>query len=111
MHSIAFKPQTALKERAIMASYIVGVLSKHNLERYQDYAMAGFRLIDGVEVEVALAEQPEVLEGNFPGTSMIIMKFADKDAARKWYDSEGYQEVIPIRHASAETHFVITFQS
>jgi uncharacterized protein (DUF1330 family) len=42
---------------------------------------------------------------------MIIMKFADNDAARKWYDSEGYQEVIPIRQASADTHFVITFQS
>ena len=94
-----------------MASYIVGVLTKHNLERYQDYAMAGFRLIDGVEVEVGLADQPEVLEGSFPGTSIIIMKFADDAAARKWYDSEGYQEVIPIRQESAETHFVITFQS
>jgi len=94
-----------------MASFIVGVVSKHNLERYQDYAMAGFRLIDGVEVEVALAESPEVLEGDFPGTSMIIMKFADDDAARKWYDSEGYQEVIPIRHEAADTHFVITFRS
>ncbi len=94
-----------------MASYIVGVVSKHNLERYQDYAMAGFRLIDGVQVEVGLTDQPEVLEGNFPGTSIIIMKFADNDAARKWYDSEGYQEVIPIRQASADTHFVITFQS
>ncbi len=94
-----------------MASFIVGVVSKHDLDRYQDYAMAGFRLIDGVAVEVALAESPEVLEGDFPGTSMIIMKFADDDAARKWYDSEGYQEVIPIRHASADTHFVITFRS
>ena len=94
-----------------MASFIVGVVSKHDLERYQDYAMAGFRLIDGVAVEVALAESPDVLEGDFPGTSMIIMKFADDDAARKWYDSEGYQEVIPIRHASADTHFVITFRS
>lgn len=94
-----------------MASFIVGVVSKHDLERYQDYAMAGFRLIDGVAVEVALAASPEVLEGDFPGTSMIIMKFADDDAARKWYDSEGYQDVIPIRHASADTHFVITFRS
>lgn len=93
-----------------MASYLVGVVSKHNLERYQDYAMAGYRLIDGVEVEVALAENPTVHEGTFPGTSMIIMKFADDDAAEKWYKSEGYQEVIPIRRESADTHFVITFK-
>ena len=73
--------------------------------------MAGYRLIDGVEVEVALAEQPEVHEGDFPGTSIIIMKFADDDAAARWYRSEGYQEVIPIRHEAADTHFVITFQA
>ena len=108
---MSFKPQMALKGRTQRASYIVGVVSKHDLERYQDYAMAGYRLIDGVEVEVGLADQPEVLEGKFPATSIIIMKFADNDAARKWYDSEGYQEVIPIRQASADTHFVITFQS
>jgi uncharacterized protein (DUF1330 family) len=100
-----------MEGREDMASYIVGVVSKHDRERYHDYAMAGYRLIDGVSVEVALAEAPEVLEGTFPGTSMIIMKFADNEAAAKWYDSEGYQEVIPIRHASADTHFVITFQS
>lgn len=94
-----------------MASYIVGVVSKHDRERYQDYAMAGYRLIDGVAVEVALAEDPDVLEGEFPGTSMIIMKFADDDAARQWYDSEGYQEVIPIRRESADTRFVVTFKS
>ena len=39
-----------------MASYIVGVVSKHDLARYQDYAIAGFRLIDGVAVEVGLTD-------------------------------------------------------
>ena len=60
---------------------------------------------------MALAEQPEVHEGHFPGTSMIIMKFADDEAAARWYRSEGYQQVIPIRHEAADTHFVITFKA
>ena len=94
-----------------MASYLVGVVSKHDLARYQDYALAGYRLIDGVDVEVALAEAPEVHEGTLPGTSIVIMKFADNEAAARWYRSEGYQEVIPIRHEAAVTHFVITFQA
>jgi len=94
-----------------MASYMVGVVSKHNVEKYNEYAAAGYRLIDGVDVEVGLAENPETHEGEFPGTSIIIMKFPDDDAARKWYLSEGYQEVIPLRHASADTSFVITFNS
>jgi len=94
-----------------MASYLVGVVRKHDHEKYGEYAQAGFRLIDGLEVEVAFAEEPEVLEGTFPGTTIIIMKFADDEGARKWYFSEGYQEVIPIRQAAAETAFNITFKA
>ncbi len=94
-----------------MASYLVAVVNKHNVDKYNEYAEAGFRLIDGIEVEVAAAESPETLEGEFPGSSIIIMKFADAGAAREWYFSEGYQEVIPIRQASADTSFVITFDS
>ena len=56
-----------------MASYLVGVVKKHDFEKYGEYAAAGFRLIDGVKVEVAFAEDPEVLEGEFPGTTIIIM--------------------------------------
>ena len=94
-----------------MASYLVGVVEKHDLDKYGEYAAAGYRLIDGVEVEVAFAEDPEVLEGEFPGTSIIIMKFADDEGARNWYFSEGYQEVIPIRQAAADTAFNITFKA
>ena len=94
-----------------MASYLVGVVNKHNLEKYGEYAAAGFRLIDGVAVEVAIGENPEVLEGDFPGSTIIIMKFEDDDGARNWYFSEGYQEVIPIRQAAADTAFNITFKA
>lgn len=94
-----------------MASYMVGVVTKNNLEKYAKYAEAGYALIDGVEVEVGLTDAPETHEGEFPGTSIIIMKFAQDGAARKWYLSKGYQDVIPLRHAAADTEFVITFDS
>tara|TARA_R110000824_G_scaffold19504_1_gene75373 strand:+ start:11075 stop:11398 length:324 start_codon:yes stop_codon:yes gene_type:complete len=99
------------QEESGMASYMVGVVTKHNLEKYAEYAAAGFALIDGVKVEVGISDNPETHEGEFPGTSIIIMKFADDGAARDWYLSEGYQEVIPLRHAAADTAFVITFDS
>lgn len=94
-----------------MASYLIGVVNKHDLEKYAEYAAAGYRLIQGVAVEVVAAESPETLEGHFPGTSIIIMKFADDEGAREWYFSEGYQEVIPIRHSAADTAFNITFKA
>ena len=92
-----------------MASYIVGVVSKQNLAAYADYAQAGFESLAGFDVEVTAVDQPEVLEGGFPGSSIIIMKFKDDNAARRWYESETYQAAIPLRHASASTTFTIHF--
>lgn len=92
-----------------MASYIVGVVDKRDLEKYGVYAAAGYQSIAGFDVEVALAEQPEVLEGSFPGTSMIIMKFRNDDDAARWYRSDAYQAAMPIRHAAAGTPFMVHF--
>lgn len=92
-----------------MASYIVGVVSKHDLATYAKYAQAGYESLAGFDVEVAAVEQPEVLEGSFPGSSIIIMKFKDDAAAKRWYESEAYQAAIPLRHASASTILSIHF--
>jgi uncharacterized protein (DUF1330 family) len=104
-------PVNKKQEESEMASYMVGVVTKNNLDKYAEYASAGFTLIDGVKVEVDISDNPETHEGEFPGNSIIVMKFADSGAARNWYLSDGYQEVIPLRHAAADTAFVITFDS
>lgn len=92
-----------------MASFIVGVVSKHDLATYAKYAQAGYESLAGFDVEVTAVEQPEVLEGSFAGSSIIIMKFKDDGAAKRWYESEAYQTAIPMRHASASTTFTIHF--
>lgn len=38
----------------------------------------------------------EVLEGTWPGT-IVILEFPDVDAARSWYHSPAYQEILPLR--------------
>ncbi|WP_346537697.1 DUF1330 domain-containing protein [Micromonospora sp. DPT] len=38
----------------------------------------------------------EVIEGDWPGT-VVILEFPDRDAARAWYDSPAYQEILPLR--------------
>jgi uncharacterized protein (DUF1330 family) len=92
-----------------MASYFVGVVDKHDLEKYGLYAAAGFQSIAGFDVEVTIAENPQTLEGKFPGTTLIIMKFKDEDGATRWYQSDSYQAAIPFRHAAADTSFLIQF--
>jgi uncharacterized protein (DUF1330 family) len=38
----------------------------------------------------------EVIEGSWPGT-VVIVEFPDADAARAWYGSPAYQEILPLR--------------
>jgi uncharacterized protein (DUF1330 family) len=40
--------------------------------------------------------QVEVVEGAWPG-SVVILEFPDADAARTWYESPAYQEILPLR--------------
>jgi uncharacterized protein (DUF1330 family) len=38
----------------------------------------------------------EVREGAWPGT-VVLLAFPGTDAARAWYDSPAYQEILPLR--------------
>ena len=45
---------------------------------------------------IAHGPDVEVREGDWPGT-VVIIAFPSLDAARSWYDSPAYQEILPLR--------------
>jgi uncharacterized protein (DUF1330 family) len=49
----------------------------------------------------------DVMEGTWPG-DVVIIEFPDRDAAHKWYDSDAYQEIKPLRtrHLAGEVIIV-----
>jgi len=48
---------------------------------------------------------PKVFEGAWPGT-IVIVEFPDIDAARSWYESPEYQEIIPLRARHIEADII-----
>jgi len=40
--------------------------------------------------------RPEPLEGEWGG-DVVVIEFPDPGAARRWYDSAAYQEILPLR--------------
>jgi uncharacterized protein (DUF1330 family) len=50
--------------------------------------------------------RPEVVEGPFPGT-LVIIEFPDREAARSWYGSPAYQEILPLRTEHSDGSAVI----
>jgi uncharacterized protein (DUF1330 family) len=45
---------------------------------------------------LALDAQVEVLEGEWPG-SVVLMEFPDMESAKKWYSSPEYQKILSLR--------------
>ncbi|MEH0933700.1 DUF1330 domain-containing protein [Micromonospora psammae] len=48
----------------------------------------------------------EVLEGDFPGT-VVIIEFPDVERARAWYASPAYREILPLRLRHIEGSAII----
>jgi uncharacterized protein (DUF1330 family) len=92
-----------------MASYILSVMEKHDLEKYAEYSAQGFVSLDGIEFDIIVGEGIATLEGTTPGSSVVMMKFPDNETAMRWYRSDAYQKAIPMRHAAADAAFVVHF--
>jgi uncharacterized protein (DUF1330 family) len=49
----------------------------------------------------------EKLEGDFELNRLVVLEFPSVDAARGWFNSPEYREVVKLRHGSAVSHLVL----
>ena len=86
-----------------MAAYLVAQLKVHNAATFQRYREAVAPLVDrfGGRYRVRGGEL-EVLEGEWPRPRLVIIEFQSRDAARLFYESPEYREILPLRQASAD---------
>ncbi|MDH3658883.1 MAG: DUF1330 domain-containing protein [Alphaproteobacteria bacterium] len=91
-----------------MAAYILAQLDIHDPEGFQRYrekvaplvaTFGGRYLVRGGEVTT--------LEGELAAARLVIIEFADRKAAERWYFSDEYQEILPLRLNSAKGSAVI----
>jgi uncharacterized protein (DUF1330 family) len=47
------------------------------------------------------------LEGDWSPERMIVLRFDDVDAARRWYDSPEYAELRELRNRSSTTEMIV----
>jgi uncharacterized protein (DUF1330 family) len=90
-----------------MSAYIIATYNITNPEGYEAYTPAVIPTIISHSVEVMVAEHASTpLEGDAP-SSTIVLKFADRDAAMAWYNSEEYQAIVNLRTDNTEGSMVI----
>ncbi len=52
-------------------------------------------------------ESPEVVEGKVDFPRTVIVEFPSGDAFRDWYDSDGYQAILPLRLESTPGTLIV----
>jgi uncharacterized protein (DUF1330 family) len=94
-----------------MTIYFISTLDIHDAVGFGEYVplAAATAIAAGGEI-LALDDNPITHEGKRPGSRVILLKFEDKSSFERWYGSEAYRPVKPLRLKSATTHFGVTLQ-
>jgi uncharacterized protein (DUF1330 family) len=91
-----------------MPAYVVAQITITDRTRYEEY-QAGFPEVFAKYRGELLAvdESPRVVEGEWPCTRTVLIKFPDADEAERWYSSPEYQAIAKHRHAGGRTNAVL----
>lgn len=85
--------------------YLIASLSVPDLEKYMgDYGMPVFPMLLGAGGEVLVGTPAvEVLEGEYSANWTVVVRFPTEAAAKGWYNSPEYRELIPVRQRLTDT--------
>jgi uncharacterized protein (DUF1330 family) len=56
---------------------------------------------------VARGGETAVLEGDWDPQRIVIIEFPDMDAARRWYESDGYAPLRELRRSASKTNIIV----
>ncbi len=91
-----------------MAAYVLAQLRVHDPTTFQHYREKVAPLIERFGGRyIVRGGEVSPLEGQVADPRLVIIEFADRDAARRWYESEAYQEILPLRLNAASGSVVI----
>lgn len=90
------------------AAYFVADIRIRDEARYARYLEKVDEVASRFEGEyLAVDPDAETLEGEREHGRLVIIRFPDQAALRRWYDSPEYQAILPLRLAAADCDSVL----
>jgi uncharacterized protein (DUF1330 family) len=86
-----------------VACYLIAHVDVTDRERYADYGTASIPQIEEVGGRILAVGRATTLEGEPLPNWNVIMEFPDEDALTRWYTSDAYRAVIPIRNEASSS--------
>ena len=91
-----------------MSVYVVGLVTIKDRGKYAAYEARFREVLAPFAGEIlAVDDAARVVEGKWPGERTVILRFPSEAAAKQWYDSEPYQELVRLRSGIATAAIAI----
>jgi uncharacterized protein (DUF1330 family) len=88
--------------------YIVGDVHVTDPDRYKDYTAHTESTLEPFGGRfIVRGGASEVLEGEWQPARLVVIEFPDAPAARGWYESDRYREILPIRQEASTGSLVL----
>jgi uncharacterized protein (DUF1330 family) len=91
-----------------MAAYFIAQLNIRDRDEFRKYSEAlipVFKKYSGKYL--AVDDAPELLEGSWEYSRLVLIEFPDRQSLKDWYYSPEYQEVMKIRLGAADADVII----
>jgi uncharacterized protein (DUF1330 family) len=91
-----------------MTYVVVTIKQVKDLEAFREYAVKVAPIISSYGGKyVAVDKTPDVRDGEWPFVRTVIVAYPNIAAARAWYDSPEYREIIPIRKQAIDANIAM----
>ncbi|MBX3494528.1 MAG: DUF1330 domain-containing protein [Parvibaculum sp.] len=86
-----------------MTVYALAQFTIHNRTQYDRYAARFFETMKGHPGRLLAADEgPQIVEGVWTGTKIVLIEFPDEASWRRWAESDAYREISKDREAATE---------
>ena len=91
-----------------MPAYVIAEVEIHDEGAYAEYraGVPGSLAPFGGRF-VVRGGRAEALEGEAPAQRLVVIEFPDADAARAWYESDGYRPLRDLRRAASTARILL----
>ncbi len=95
-----------------MPAYLLANVDVSDPEAYKEYVERNTPLVQNHGGRfVVRGGRVEVLEGEWMTHRVVLIEFANGDAARAWYSSPEYQAIAPIRLRNTRSGLIAIIES
>jgi uncharacterized protein (DUF1330 family) len=91
-----------------MCSYFIAQIEIHDWNEYELYLKGYdsiFRKFKGEVVTVD--DSPKVLEGDWPYSRIVIIRFPNHEETMRWYESTEYRQLVKHRHKASRANIIL----